>query len=67
MERTLVESSTVRSVGYADGTLEIEFVNGSVYQYFDVPEPIYQALLNADTHGGFFNQQIRGHFRYART
>lgn len=67
MERTPVESGTVRSIGYADGTLEIEFLTGSVYQYFDVPESIHQALLSADSHGGFFNQQIRGHFRYART
>ncbi len=47
-------------------TLEIEFKNGNVYQYFDVPESVYQAFCQADSKGQFFSQNIRGAFRYAR-
>ena len=36
---TLVRSSALRSVGYdqEQRVLEIEFTNGAVYRYFDVP------------------------------
>jgi len=47
-------------------TLEIEFKNGNVYQYFDVPELVYQAFCQAGSKGQFFSQSIRGAFRYAR-
>jgi len=47
-------------------TLEIEFKNNNVYQYFDVPEPTYVAFCQADSKGKFFSQNIRGVFRYAR-
>ena len=69
MDRTQVESSNVESVGYhlASSTLEIEFIGGVVYQYFDVPHSIYDGLLSAESPGGFVHQQIRGVFRYART
>ena len=67
MERVPVESSTIENVGYTDGVLEIEFKSGSVYQYFDVPERIHDELMRAASKGSFFNEIIRGHFRYART
>jgi KTSC domain len=66
MERVPVDSEALRSVGYKDGTLEIEFTNGSVYQYFDVPEHVHDELMRAGSHGELFSRQIRGHFRYAR-
>jgi hypothetical protein len=67
VERVPVASTTLRSVGYEAGTLEVEFESGSVYQYFDVSESIYDELLRAASPGTFFNEQIRGHLRYART
>ena len=66
MERVPVESDALSSVGYKERTLEIEFTNGNVYQYFDVPQHTYEALMAADSHGKFFSGQIRSHFRYAR-
>ncbi len=47
-------------------TLEVEFKNGNIYQYFDVPEPVYEAFCQADSKGQFLGQNIRGAFRYAR-
>ena len=40
MQRVSVESATIRSVGYDQktSTLEIEFSNGNINQYFDVPK-----------------------------
>jgi hypothetical protein len=48
MQRQLVKSTNVRSVGYdaSIGTLEIEFHSGGIYQYFSVPEAVYIAFIN---------------------
>ena len=66
MQRVPVESTCLATVGYEDGTLEVEFTNGSVYRYFDVPERVHEELMAADSHGTFFNQRIRDTYRYAR-
>ena len=68
MQRTPVSSSTVAGIGYdiASHTLEIEFNDGRVYQYFDVPQAIYEAFIQASSKGVFLAQQIKGAFRYER-
>ena len=68
MNRTPVTSSNVVSVGYDQNTLtlEVEFHSGSVYQYFDVPETVYQEFLAADSHGRYLNRNIRNSYRYAQ-
>jgi len=47
-------------------TLEVEFTNGSIYQYFDVPGTEYQALVSASSVGSYLNQFIKTGYRYAR-
>lgn len=69
MKRTQVASTHLASVGYdpAKHTLEIEFQNGRVYQYFNIPEEVYQALMAAESHGSYFNSYIReGGYAYRR-
>ena len=47
--------------------LEIEFLNGAVYQYYDVPQSIYDGLMAADSHGKYFAAYIKkGGYRYAQ-
>jgi hypothetical protein len=66
MKRQNVPSSNLRSIGYdaKEHILEVEFVRGAVYQYFDVPPSEYQALMNADSHGRYFNANIRDDYDY---
>ncbi len=68
MDRTSVTSRSIASVGYeADTmTLEIEFSNGRVYDYFDVPYTAYQELLGAPSMGAYLNQNIKLNYRCAR-
>lgn len=69
MERINVVSSNIRSVGYDafDMVLEVEFNNGTVYQYYDVPEALYKGLMSADSHGKFLTEYIKkGGYRYER-
>lgn len=69
MERKHVASSNIDSIGY-DSTnqiLEVEFLNGSIYQYYDVPESLYDGLMSADSHGKYLNEYIKkGGFHYEK-
>ena len=58
MKRQPVSSSNLRSVGYdpETKTLEVEFQNGSVYQYFNVPNNVYRELMAAPSHGRYFHK-----------
>lgn len=60
MDREMVASSTVLSIGYepSSNTLEVEFKSG-VYQYYNVPEPIYQQLMASDSKGKFMHAYIK--------
>jgi hypothetical protein len=64
MRRRPVDSSSVRSVGWSDGTLEIEYVSGDIYQYYDVPQPRYAALLAAPSIGAYVNKQIKPYYEF---
>lgn len=68
MHRLPVDSSAIASVGYDRETcvLEIEFVEGDVYQYFAVPRRVHRELLGADSMGRYFQSQIRDRYGYQR-
>lgn len=69
MDRKYVSSSNIASIGYdsMNKVLEVEFLNGSIYQYYDVPEALYEGLMAADSKGKFLNEYIkRGGYSYAR-
>jgi hypothetical protein len=46
--------------------LEIEFLNGGVYQYFDVPQHVYEELMSASSHGQYLASNIKGAYRYSK-
>jgi hypothetical protein len=65
MERTAVSSSNIAEIGYESVTmtLEIAFLNGTVYQYFDVPEPVYQGFMGPGSKGKYFHANIKNSYR----
>jgi hypothetical protein len=47
--------------------LEIEFKsNGSVWQYYDVPQYVYDEMIVAESKGKYFHANIREQYREAR-
>lgn len=68
MNRERVSSSNVASVGYdvATQTLEVEFVNGSVYQYYNVGIALFDQFMQAPSKGQFLNTYIRTSYPYSR-
>jgi len=68
MVRQQVSSTSINAVGYdpQTSTLEIEFKNGRVYRYLNVPPEIYEAFMHSDSHGQYFNTNIRDTFQFDR-
>jgi hypothetical protein len=63
-----VSSSNISSIGYDNDTqtLQVVFNDGSTYQYFDVPETVFQDFLGAGSVGSYLHQNIKGTYRYSR-
>ena len=68
MVRKDVSSSNFISVGYnnQEKILEVEFINGYVYQYFGVPKRIHDEFMKAKSLGRFHFDNIRSNFQSAR-
>jgi KTSC domain len=65
IKRVPVESSAIATVGYSKKlrALEIEFRNGSIYRYLEVPPDVYQALLTASSKARYYDENIRHKYR----
>lgn len=65
MKRVPVESRALAAVGYSKRlhALEIEFRNGAIYRYLDVPSSLHKELMNAPSKARFYLQNVRGKFR----
>ena len=63
--REPVQSSAIAKVGYSKRRhiLEIEFVNGAVYRYFDIPLSVHRDLISAESKARFYDSSIRKHYR----
>ena len=57
------------SVGYdkATATLEVAFLGGGIYQYFEVPIDVHAGLMSASSHGTYFDVHVKqAGYRYAK-
>ena len=68
MERSRVSSTSLHSVGYdpVTATLEIQFLEGAIYQYANVPSGVHTALMNAPSKGQYLDRHIKDHYRYRK-
>lgn len=66
MQMTKVASMTISSVGYENETLYIQFPNGQVFAYLNVPERVYNNLMCAPSHGKYFSSVVKGTYDFKR-
>ena len=68
MERQVVSSTNLATIGYdtKTQTLEVEFHGGRVYQYYGVPENMFDEVMRAASAGKFFNIYIKDKYPYSR-
>ena len=66
MIRQKVESSNITSIGFDASTLEVEFTNGSIYQYAGVPCEVHTALMAVESKGKFLNARIKNKYPFTK-
>jgi len=68
MMREPVASSNIVSMGYDEPseTLEIEFSNSTIYQYFNVSAEMFEQLKYAPSKGQFLNAYIKNAYPFSR-
>ena len=68
MRRHPVSSTSIMTIGYERDieVLEVEFLNGRVYQYHGVPERLYRQIINAPSVGRCFHALIRNQYPYSQ-
>ncbi len=68
MINQMVVSTEIEWIGYdyKRSMLQVEFIEGKIYQYDEVPESIYKAFLDAPSHGQFFETYIKGRYGFRR-
>lgn len=64
MINNMVLSREIEWIGYEHkrNMLQVEFIVGSIYQYENVPETVYQEFLTAPSHGRFFESNIKNKY-----
>lgn len=63
-----VDSSSIRRVGYEEDRkiLYVQFIDGDLYEYFDVPVGDFIHLLQAESIGWFVNKRIKPYYDYRK-
>jgi hypothetical protein len=64
VKREPLDSSSLRSVGYDPSAhvLEVEFRNGGVYQYLEVPDEEFEGFITAPSKGRYLNTEIKARY-----
>ncbi|MEJ6980341.1 KTSC domain-containing protein [Pedobacter sp. P351] len=60
-------TSNIADFEYKSQVLTVNFFDGSVYEYFDVPKAVYIKLINADSPGRFARRHIFNSYVYRST
>lgn len=58
----------VKSVGYdtQNSRMRVKFTDGSLYSYANVPEEVYNKLLDAESIGRFMREYVIGVYEASR-
>lgn len=62
----IINSSRIIDYQYKSQTLTVNFADGSVYEYFDVPKNIYNKMVNSATLDRFARRHIYHSFTYRK-
>lgn len=64
MQRHLVKSEAIKSIGHEGDVLEVEMKSGKVYRYRGVSPAAHADLISATSVGKHFGAHVRGKFEH---
>lgn len=60
MKRQIIDSSLLTSVGWVNGTLQVQFkTNGEIWNYPNVTQAEYDEMMASESIGSYFMKKIR--------
>jgi|SRR3954462_9352921 hypothetical protein len=68
IRREPLASTALATAGYSKRLriLEVEFCNGAIYRYLDVPAGVYGAFRSSESKTQFYDWNIKGRYRSLR-
>jgi hypothetical protein len=68
IRREPVASTALTAAGYSKRLriMEIEFCNGAIYRYLDVPAAVYREFRSAESKAQYYDWNIKGRYRSLR-
>ena len=65
IRREKLSSTALAAAGYSKRLhiMEIEFNNGAIYRYLDVPVAVYRDFQSAESKARYYDWNIKGHYR----
>ena len=68
MDFTPVDSQMILGVRYNAKTYELDVVfrTGDKYRYKNVPQFVFDGLMQAKSHGQYMHKKVLGRFKYER-
>jgi hypothetical protein len=65
IRRESLSSTALAAAGYSKRLhiMEIEFNNGAVYRYLDVPIAVYRDFRSAESKARYYDWHIKGHYQ----
>ena len=68
MQRRAANPTSIYSAGYNQNTLtfEVELQSGKVFQYYDLPQKVYEEFTQAKSKTLFYNAKIRDVYAFSR-
>ena len=67
MKTKKIYQANINTVSWNDNTMTLEFSNGQVADYLEVPEGIYEGVITAESAGSYMNRYIKGNYSYIVT
>lgn len=58
-----VQSSWISKVGYMRGNMQIKTKSGKSYIYLNVPETVFNEMMQASSFGRFFNNVVKAKYQ----
>lgn len=66
MQMMQTDNERIIAMGYENKTMRLQFSDGSLYEYDNVPAEVFNQFWNAHPKSPFFSTHIRGHYAYKR-
>ena len=63
---TPVVSSNIAAIGYFGDRLVVEFADGDLYAYENVPKGIFDSMLASKSKGAFLNAEVKTAYQFQR-